>query len=144
MGQIEHAQGLSHNLVEHMVVVASILSCSVDRANGRDVGSRHIHAVVVARQRQQLVLLQRQVHAHVQVPILCLHRRYRESYLKSLVRHRAYVGKQLVVGKGRHRHVVGVQHICGFRVVIFGRQHQSVVPQSYLAAYIECRLCLPL
>ena len=65
MWQIEHAQRLSYNLVEHVVVVTAVLTGSVYGANGCDVGSRHIHAVIVARERQQLVLLEREVHAHI-------------------------------------------------------------------------------
>ena len=85
MGQIEHTQGLSYYLVEHVVVVTAVLTGSVYGANGCDVGSRHIHAVIVAGERQQLILLEREVHAHVQVYILCLHRSYRETDLKTLV-----------------------------------------------------------
>ena len=47
--QIEHAQGLAHNLIEHMIVVASVLTGSVYRAYSSDLGSRHVHTIVVAR-----------------------------------------------------------------------------------------------
>ena len=143
MRQIEHTQGLSYYLVEHMVVVTAVLTGSIYGANSCDVGSRHIHAVVFAGERQQLILLEREVHAHVQVYILCLHRSNRETDLKTLVRHSADVCQQLVVGKRRHGHIVGIEHVGGLRVIVFGGKHKAVVPQSDLATDIERRLCLP-
>ena len=126
-----------------MIVVASVLTGSVYGAYSSDLGSRHVHTIVVARKRQQLVLLQREVHTYVQVNILSLNRSYRETYFKTLIGHRTDVCQQLVVSERRHWHVVRIEHVGSLRVVILSSKHQSVMPQSYLSTDIECRLCLP-
>ena len=67
--QVENAEGLPHYLVDH-VVVASVLTCPRERANGGDGGCRHLHAVIVAAEGEQLVFLPRHVHVDVKVYVL--------------------------------------------------------------------------
>ena len=100
-------------------------------------------AVVVARERYELALLKREVEVDVQLHVLMADGGDAESELHTLVAHLAEVGEQLVKGEGRHGHIVLIEHVGGARIVVFGSEHDAVVPQADVGAYIECRACLP-
>ena len=140
--QVEHTKGLTHNLVDD-VVVAPVEACSVERSERCDVRSTHIGAFVVTRERDEAVLLERHIDVDVEFQVALEYRRDAETDFKTLVAHLSEVGHPLVVGERRHGHFVLIEHIARARVVVFSREHQSVVPCSDIEADVEARACLP-
>ena len=120
-----------------------MLSGSVERTYGSDLCCCHLHPVVLAAEREQAVALVCHVQVDVQFGLLLLDRHHRHAEFDTLVGHRTYVGHQFVVGEGRYRYVIGVEHIGSQRVVILGRQHQAVVPCPEVDADVRGGACLP-
>ena len=143
MRQIEDSQRLTYNLINH-IVVTSMLPSSRQASHSRHIGCRHLHAFILATERQEFVLLPRQVHIDIKFHILLLHRSNRETDFKSLVAHRAYIRQQFVVGEWRNRHIIGIKHISRFGVIIFGSHDQPIVPQSHVGTNVPGGTSLPL
>ena len=136
MRQIEHAKRLSHYLISNEVVSA-VHARTGQSANGRDVGRRQKLAVIHSCERQQLVLLERKVHVYAQFHVFFADEVQAKAKLHTAVAHAADVGQQLVIGEGRHANVVVVQHVCGFRVVVFGVNVYAVAEKSCLHTHIK-------
>ncbi len=142
MRQIEDSQRLSHYLIDD-IVVTTMLTSTRKTSHRRHISRRHLHTLVLATQRKEFVLLPSQVHVDIQFHILLFDRRERDADFKTLVAHRTDVCQQLVEGERRNRHIVGIKHIGGLRIVILGGQDQSVVPQSKVGTNVPSGTSLP-
>ena len=142
MGQIEDTERLTNNLIDH-IVVAPMLTSTRQSPHCRHLRRRHLHTIILTAQRQKFVLLPSQVHIDIQLHVFLLDRRERHTDLQTLVAHRTDICKQLVIRKRWNRHIVGIKHISGFRVVILSSNDQAILPQAKVCTDIESRASLP-
>ena len=143
MGQIEHTQRLSDNLIDD-VIVAAMETSAIQTCNARHVGRREISAVVIAAQRNELVLLVRHVEVDVELNVALMNGRVADAHLEALVAHSTQVGKHLVEGVGWHRHIVEVKHVARFRMVILDSQHHQIPEEAHVGTDVVRASTLPM
>ena len=89
-------------------------------------------SVIRSAERQQLVFLERKVHVHAQFHVFFADEVQAKAKLQTAVAHAADIGQQLVICKRRYANVVIIEHVGGFRVVIFGVKVYAVFKKSSL------------
>ena len=141
MAQIEHAQLLAHDL--HRDVASSMESRSREGCNATLVGCGEIGSVVFAVERHQFVALESHVHVDAQVNVARAQGRDSESNLQSAAFHLSEVSQQLVIGEWWHRHVVHIEHVHGFGLVVVDGEHHSLVPESRVETQVDGFLHFP-
>ncbi len=141
--QIEHTQRLTDNLIDD-VVVAAMETSAIQTCDARHVGRREISAVVIAAQRNELVLLVRHVEVDVELHVALMNGRVADAHLEALVAHSPQVGKHLVEGVGWHRHIVEVKHIARFRMVILDSQHHKIPEEAHVGTDVVRAATLPM
>ena len=94
-------------------------------------------SVIISVEREEFVALEAPVHADAQIHVLGMQRGNAETNLQTSVLHRTEVGQKTLVGEGRYRHVVEVEHVAGFRVVIVDGQGDALFPEGEVETDIE-------
>ena len=138
---VEHAQRLSDSL-EHHVVVA-VESGTVHRGDGGHRGCQHLFAFIVAAQREQLVLRQRQVGIDGQHHVAGDERCAAEREFHTAFLHRTHIGHQLGIFEGRYADRVGIEHVVDLGVIVVGREHQPALEHLGCDADVERSRHLP-
>ena len=80
MRQIEHTKRLAHNLIDHIIITA-MLPGTRQGAHRRHISCRHLHTSIFTAQRQEFILLPREIHIDVQFHVLLLDRSEGKAYL---------------------------------------------------------------
>ena len=119
---VENAQRLSDSLKHHVVV--AVESGTVHRGNSSHRRCQHLFAFIVAAQREQLVLRQRQVGIDGQHHVAGDERCAAEREFHTAFLHGTHIGHQLGVFEGRHADRVGIEHVVDLGVIVVGREHQ--------------------
>ena len=143
MWQVEYTEGLPHYLINNVVIAA---------VETGTVQVDHVHlawgfqpvVIIVSAQRQQFIVLVRDVGVDVQFHILGGERREAQSQLYAAVAHRAQVVQQLIVTERRHTHVIQVEHVGRFGCIEIKRCQDVVAQESGIQACAETTFHFPL
>ena len=88
-------------------------------------------------------MLKGDVHVDIEFQVFFLNGRDAKPKLKAAVPDFAQVGQEFIEGKGRHGHVIKVEHVARGAVIEFGFHDEPIHPKAHVHAHVEGAARLP-
>ena len=140
--QVEDADRLSFHEVGNAIVLCQ--SGSIDTCHHNMLRGGQLLSLIRSGERVELVALEAEVQSRVEGEVLCADDVATDADFEAVVGHLTHVGQQVLIGKRRYRHRVGVEQILGLRGIPVEGNIESAVESREVETDIEGMLCLPL